>query len=50
VDNFEVVGGEAIEVGDAVINLGFPLDDALAFGIEALLDESGDCGFDGVGL
>ena len=48
VDDFEVVGGEAVEVGDSVINLSFPQGNALAFGVEALLDEGGDGGFVGV--
>jgi hypothetical protein len=38
-----------MQVGDPVINLGFPLGDAPAFGIEALLDEGSDSGFVGVG-
>jgi hypothetical protein len=41
INDFEVVVGEAVEVGNPVIYLSFPLGDALAFGIEALLDEGG---------
>jgi hypothetical protein len=44
-DDFEVFGGEAVEVGNPVIDLGFPVGDALPFGVEALLDEGGDRGF-----
>ena len=48
-DDFEVVGGEAIEVGNPVINFSFPLGNALAFGIKALLGKGRDGSFVGVG-
>jgi hypothetical protein len=31
-DDFEVGGGEAVEVGDSFIDFGFPLFDSDAFG------------------
>ncbi|ASC71102.1 hypothetical protein XM38_020520 [Halomicronema hongdechloris C2206] len=48
-DDFEVVWGEAVEVGNAVIDLCFPPGHTLVSGAQALLHEGGDGGFVGVG-